>query len=119
MSPAGLPDQPDRAPFTRAGETLSVVLGVRQWERRPSHLLPWLSGGGRGQLQLLPKGTKGTKGTRSQLSHLRWSGPRIGSCAGAVEVSLVLKRRGAGRAEALPTGAPSPRGGRPLTCSSV
>ena len=100
----GCPGQPDRAPFTRAGETLSVVLGARQWERRPSHLLPWLSGGGKGQLQLLPKGTQGTQGTqgtRSQLSHLGWSGPRSGSCSGP-------PCRGRGGV----LGAETPRGGK-------
>lgn len=79
----GCSSQPDRAPFTRARETLSVVLCVRQWERRPSHLLPWLSGGGKGQLQLLPKGT------RSQLSSLRWCWAHPGRCSGS-------ERRGCG-----------------------
>lgn len=117
MSPAGCSRQPDRAPFTRAGETLSAVLCVPQWQRRPSHLLPGLRGAGRNSCSCSRRGRRPSPAASAGGSPApgRRSGPGAPKPA---EVSLVLKRRGAGRAEAPPP-APPPRGGRPLTCSSV
>lgn len=108
---------------SQAGGTLSASC-VRRWEQRPSHLLPWLSGGREGQLLPLPRGTLPAQPESSLVPASGYSA----APTGAWEVSLVLKcppppRKGGRRPHpsGLPlTPPPAPRPGQsPLTCSSV